>query len=240
MEAYSAPAPHRRRRTGAAADGRMALLLGATGLVGRACLTLLLEDPAWDGVRVIGRRRTGVAHARLDEHVFDLDRLEANDALFDAADVFCCLGTTMRTAGSREAFRRVDWHYPVTAARLAAARGAGQYVLVSSVGADPGSRFFYTRVKGETERAVCEAGLESVVVARPALLVGDRPEYRPGERLSALTLRLAAPFLVGSLKRYRAIAARTVACALVELARVPQPGVRVLESDELERRGAGC
>jgi uncharacterized protein YbjT (DUF2867 family) len=227
------PAPLRRHKTRGGVSDRTALVLGATGLVGGHCLELLLADPLWEQVRVLGRRPLGIEHAKLDEHLVDFDRLGSSAELFEVDAVFCCLGTTIREAGSRDAFRRVDYQYPVEAAQLAVSRGAQQYLLVSAIGADRGSRFFYNRVKGETERAVAQAGFASVVIARPSLLRGEREESRPGEQVGAVLLKLAAPLLLGPLAKYRAVHARDVARALVELAHGPADGVRIVESDEL-------
>src|SRR3954468_1816810 len=122
--------------------GRSALVLGATGLIGGLCLDLLLADGAWSRVTAVVRRPTGRSHPRLAEAVVDFDRLEGRADAFAADDVFCCLGSTIRKAGSREAFYRIDHDYPVAAARLASARGARRFLLVSSLGGDAGSRVF--------------------------------------------------------------------------------------------------
>lgn len=221
-------------REAAATHGRAALVLGATGLVGGECVDLLLADAAWERVTVLGRRPLDREHPRLVQRVTDLERMdEAGDA-FAADDVFCCLGTTIRKAGSREAFLRVDHDYPVAAARLASARGASRFLLVSALGADVGSRVFYNRVKGQVERDVAALPFRGVALARPSLLLGQRAERRTGEALAQTVMPLLSPLLRGPLRKYRAIHARTVAGALVRLAREGFTGVRVVESDELE------
>lgn len=212
---------------------RTALLLGATGLVGGHCLDLLLAEPAYARVAVLGRRRLHREHPKLEQHVVDFDRLAEHAAHFAVDDVFCCLGTTIRRAGSREAFRRVDLVYPREAARLAAARGARRFLLVSAVGADPASRVFYSRVKGEAEAAVREEGPERVVIVRPSLLLGEREEFRIGERVAEWLAKPLAPLLRGPLARYRPVPARTVAAALVRRALGEGAGLEIVESERL-------
>jgi len=214
-----------------------ALLLGATGLVGGHCLDLLLADPARARVVTLGRRPTGRAHEKLDERVGDMERLAEHADAFAVDDVFCCVGTTIRAAGSRAAFRRVDHDIAVAAAAIAAERGARHFLLVSAMGADPGSRIFYNRVKGETEADVAAHSLAGVALLRPSLLLGKRGEARAAEALAQHVFPLVSPLLRGPLRRYRAVEARTVAAAMLRLAREGVRGVRVVESDEIDRLG---
>jgi uncharacterized protein YbjT (DUF2867 family) len=214
-----------------------AVLLGATGLVGGHCLELLLADPAYGRVTTLGRRASGRTHPRLDERVGEVDRLLDELASFRGADLFCCLGTTIRAAGSQEAFRRVDHDLPVHAARVASGAGARHFLLVSAAGADAGSRVFYNRVKGETEAAVAALPFAGVALLRPSLLLGNRAERRPAEALAQKVAPLLSPLLRGGLRKYRAIHAETVASALVRLAKEGVRGTVVLESDQIERLG---
>lgn len=213
-------------------SSRSALLLGATGLVGSSCLDLLLDDARYERVRVISRRSLRRRHPRLDEQVIDFEKLQEHAALFAADDVFCCLGTTMSHAGSEEAFRKVDHDYPVQSAELAAAEGAEQFLMVSALGADPDSRIFYNRVKGQAEVAVKRLPLRAIWILRPSLLLGERPEMRIGERLASAVAIPLSPLMLGSLRRYRPIAARDVARAMLHLAHQQGTG-GVIESDEI-------
>ncbi|HEX2203946.1 MAG TPA: NAD(P)H-binding protein [Longimicrobium sp.] len=219
------------------AAGRTAVLLGATGLVGGHCLELLLGDDAWARVVVVGRRSLGRAHAKLEERVVDFERLEADADAFEADDVFCGLGTTIRAAGSQEAFRRVDHDYPLAAARLASERGAKRFLLVTAMGADPGSRVFYNRVKGEVERGVSALPFEGVALLRPSLILGERADRRPAEALAQRAAPVLNPLLMGPLRKYRAIPAAAIARAMVRLAKEGWRGVRAVESDELAALG---
>jgi uncharacterized protein YbjT (DUF2867 family) len=219
-------------------DTRSAVVLGATGLVGGHCLELLLADPAYGRVTVLARRPSGRTHPKLSEVIADFDRLESHVDALSADDVFCCLGTTIRKAGSQEAFRKVDFDYPARAARLASGRGAKRFLVVTAMGADAGSRIFYNRVKGEVEREVSRLPFETVVLVRPSLILGERDDRRPAEAAAQVVMPALSFLLAGPLKKYRAIPGRTVAKAMVRLAKEAGPGVRVAESDELAALGA--
>ena len=181
------------------ASGRTALLAGATGLVGGHCLELLLRDDAWEQVAVLGRREIGTTHRKLVQRVVDFDRLAELGDVPRVDDVFCCLGTTMKRAGSEAAFRRVDFTYVHELAQLASRQRAGQFLLVSALGADRQSRVFYYRVKGEVEEAVRKLSFDGVHIFRPSLLLGERRESRPGERLAVLAGRALGFMFVGPL-----------------------------------------
>jgi uncharacterized protein YbjT (DUF2867 family) len=212
--------------------GRSALVLGATGLVGASLVERMLAGGAYSRVAVLTRRPLPPASdARLETHVVDFDRLGDHRDLFRVRDVYCCLGTTLATAGSREAFRRVDLDYVVGSARLAAEEGASGFLVVSALGADAGSRIFYNRVKGEMEEAVLRLPFRSCWVLRPSLLLGERRERRPGEGVATLLLRPLAPLMLGPLRRYRPIPARDVAAAMLCLAE--REGRGVVESEEI-------
>lgn len=163
----------------------------------------------------------------------DFDDLARDAALWSGDQVFLCLGTTMRKAGSRGAFRRVDLQLTVEAARLAQEHGARDAFLVSSAGADPASRNFYLRTKGEAEDALASLPFRSVHAVRPSLLTGDRTEVRPAERIGTWVSSLLAPLLVGRLRRYRPIPAEVVARAMLRRSREPGEGWFVHESEEL-------
>lgn len=216
------------RKTG---SGRRVLLLGATGLVGGELLDLLLEDPGVARVTAPVRRTSGRRAAKLDERVVSLDRLAEDAGLLAVDQLFCALGTTIAKAGSQEAFRRVDHDWPLAAARLARERGARHCLLVSAVDADPASRIFYNRVKGELERDLAALGYPSLTIARPSLILGARAERRVGEEWARRLAWLFPP-------KYKGIHARTIARALVDAAREDAPGVRVLESREMRARYA--
>lgn len=217
---------------------RSALVLGATGLIGGHLVRFLLEQPEYGRVVVLVRRPLGLADPKLEERVVELDRLEEHRSLFAVDDLFCCLGTTMKKAGSQAAFRRVDYDYPLTAARLGREAGVKRYLLVTAMGADPHSRIFYNRVKGEVEEAIAGLGLPALLIFQPSLLLGERQEFRFGETVAAMLNSLIGPLMIGPLAPYRAIEGQTVARAMVRAALEGPPGIRRYRSDELQRLGA--
>src|SRR5439155_15744926 len=163
----------------------------------------------------------------------DLGTLETLGDVPRLNDVFCCLGTTIKRAGSQPAFRLVDHTFVVGLARAGLRAGATQFLLVSAIGADPASRVFYSRVKGETESAVRRLGFPSIQIFRPSLLLGERSEFRLGERIAMVVAPLPSLLLLGRLRRFRPIPAETVARAMVNLAREAPRGPNVFEYDAM-------
>jgi uncharacterized protein YbjT (DUF2867 family) len=221
--------------TDALAPPRTALLAGATGLVGRALLPMLLASKHYRSVRILLRRaapdiRTS---AKLKIHRVDFVNLPA--AFPTADDLFIALGTTIKVAGSEAAFRQVDFDFVVNVARGARAAGATRLAVVSALGADANSRVFYNRVKGEMQVAVAQLGYESVVIAQPSLLLGDRTvlgqPVRSGEAWAA---RLAGPLGWLMPRAVRPIPARTVASSLLAAILDAKPGVRILKSGAMQ------
>ncbi|WP_175687866.1 NAD(P)H-binding protein [Burkholderia anthina] len=205
------------------------LLVGATGLVGRHVLDAALADARVDQVVVVARRPLS-PHPKMQAREVDFDDLPEAADWWQADAVICTLGTTMRTAGSQAAFRRVDHDYPLAVARLAHRHGTPTYVLNSALGADPASRIFYNRVKGEVERALAGVGFASLTCVRPGLIGGSRDEFRFGERLFVLALSLAGPVLP---MKWRVNPAARIARALLDAALDARPGIHVVASDRL-------
>ena len=216
---------------------RTALLAGATGLVGRALLPMLLASKYYQRVHVLVRRTPPdiKASAKLRIHQVDFARLPAEFPRVD--DVFIALGTTIKVAGSQAAFRQVDFDFVVNTARAARAAGATRLAVVSALGADAKSRIFYNRVKGEMQDAIAQLGYESVVIAQPSMLLGDRAALgqpaRSGELWAA---RLLGPLGGIVPKGVRPIPARAVASALLAAILDAKPGVRVLKSGAMQAR----
>ena len=215
-----------------------ALIAGASGLIGSHLLEQLLESSEYGRVIAVGRRPLERVHPKLVPVVADFAALDKTTVDLRCDDAFCCLGSTIKRAGSAENFRAVD-HGAVLALAWAARRnGAARFFLVSSLGADASSRFLYNRVKGETEEALQVLGFSTLGIFRPSLLLGPRREFRPGERISAVILWLAEPLLLGRLRPYRAIQAEVVARAMLRCSFGRQgQGVLVYRSDEIQDLG---
>lgn len=219
-------------------QARRALVAGATGLVGRLLLDELFACVAYDRVTALTRSPLGASHPKLAVVLVDFSRLADAGSALAADDVFCCLGTTMRRAGSREAFRQVDVGHVVALARTAHELGARRFLLVSAMSASPRSPFFYGRVKAEAEREVKRIGYERLVIVRPALLLGRREERRPAEAAAQAAVRILSVVLPRAVRDRLATPAADVARALVRLALEKGDGVRVVPAREIPRLGA--
>jgi len=205
--------------------------------VGGHVLRQLLEDPDYDRVTALTRRPLALTHKKLVQRVVDFDRLAEVGDFPRVHDVFCCLGTTIKQAGSQEAFRKVDLAYVVELGRMAVRHRASQFLVVTAVGADPRSRVFYNRVKGEAEEAVRRLQFDAIQIFRPSLLLGSRAQSRPAESIARVLSPLVAWAFLGPLARYRPIKAATVARAMVRIAREAPRGAHVYESDAIRRLG---
>lgn len=205
------------------------LLLGASGLVGSHVLHRALADERIREV-VAPSRRAMMGHPKLTAPVVDFDQLPADAPWWQADAVICALGTTMKQAGSKEAFRQVDHDYPLAIARLARQEGTPTYVLNSATGADAASRFFYNRVKGELERDLAGCGFASLTFVQPGLISGPRNEFRAGERAAECVLKTLGPLLP---RRWRVNPADNIARALLEAAIEARAGVHIVRSAEL-------
>jgi uncharacterized protein YbjT (DUF2867 family) len=229
------PKTERRRRSRAifgdmTDPGRSVMVLGATGLVGRECVRLLLDDPSVARVVALTRRPLSddVAPTKLRVEVVDFDRLASRGDLFAVDQIVCALGTTIKQAGSQDAFRRVDLEYPLMAAKLGLEHGAQDFLLVSALGASVQSRIFYNRMKGELEDALRTLPYRGVTIVRPSLLVGERDHFRLVEQIGKRIGWLAPG-------KFKPVSARRVAAALVHAARDATPGRRIIESNEIAR-----
>lgn len=209
------------------------LLAGASGMVGREVLRQALADPRVDEI-VAPARRPLTADAGLHNPLVDFDALPADAAWWKVDAVICTLGTTIRDAGSQAAFRKVDHDYPLAVARHALAHGATTFVLTSASGADADSRIFYSRTKGELERDLRALGYRSLCLVRPGLLGGERERRRPLEHAGMQLLGAIGPLLP---RRYRVVPAERVAATLLQMALDAEPGVRIVESEEIGSAG---
>lgn len=214
---------------------RTAVLAGATGLTGSHCLNALLEDERYGTVTALVRRPLTLAHPKLRQVVIDFERLGEYAGHIHGDDLFCCLGTTIKKAGSPEAFSRVDLDYPEELARIASANGVRNFLVISALEAHSNSKILYGRVKGQMEEAVSQYAFEGLFIFRPSLLIGEREESRLAEGFG-LKLYSFMPFLFsGPLKRIRPIAAEAVAGAMITVANASLKGKHVFLSKTIQK-----
>ncbi len=215
-------------------NSRTAVVLGASGLVGGLCLKALVDDPDYTRVLTFGRKElpAQMTRAKVSQRVVDMASLSAADFL-GAQDVFSALGTTIRKAGSQAAFRQVDFDLPFRAAQEALQAGVEQFIVVSSVEADPASKNFYLRTKGELEQELARLPFRAVHILRPSLLIGKRTEFRLGEGIAIRIAPLLDLFTLGSLRRYHSIRAETVGRAMLAAARQGTAGTHIYEFDQI-------
>lgn len=212
---------------------RSALVVGATGLVGLALVKLLCESEEYAAVNIIARRPLDFDHPKLIVKVREFDQIADADIEF-AHEVFCCLGTTIKKAGSREQFEKVDVEYPLTIAALTKNRGIGHFIVISAMGASEKSFAYYNRVKAKLEAELIAMDFPQLSIVRPSLLIGDRGEFRIGEKVGEKALQFFNPLLIGSAKKYRSISAEQVALAMKVVAlHGKKAKVTIYKSNEL-------
>ena len=214
---------------------KTALIAGATGLIGKSCLQYLLEADYYTNVIVLTRKPTGVIHNKLKEIILDFDQINNYKEQLVADHIFCCLGTTMKKAGTKENFRKIDLQYPIELAKITCNNGAVQYNLVSALGADKNASVFYNKVKGETEELIKNISFTTINIYRPSILLGDRKENRPGEKTGIKVMSALSFLFKGPLAKYKPIQADVVARAMVVNAIHDAEGVNIYESDKIKQ-----
>ncbi len=203
---------------------RSALIAGASGLTGSHLLQFLIKSPEYNEIHVLSRKPLELKNKKIFEHIFDFNNEKSYKKLPKVDDVFCCLGTTIKKAGSREEFSKVDYTYTVNIAKSCSDKSAQRIFLISSLGADSRSKIFYSRIKGLTEEALQKLSYKKVLIFRPSLLLGNRKEYRTGEHIGSIVMKALSPFMAGPLSAYRAIESETVARAMLISAERNLPG----------------
>jgi uncharacterized protein YbjT (DUF2867 family) len=214
-----------------------AIVAGATGLIGGQLVQYLLDHSEYDRVIILVRRTTGLKHVKLTELLVDFDQLDNVGEHFKGAILFCTLGTTIKAAKSKEAFRKVDYQYPLQLAILAQKHEAQQFHIVTAMGSDPRSSIFYSRVKGEIEAALKALGLKSLHIYHPSILVGNRKVFRLGERLAMILMKAISITMIGTFSKYRAIEAKKVARAMVNASQKERSGTFLYEYNEMNEIG---
>jgi len=219
---------------------KTALLFGATGLTGSYLLHLLQNDNSYEKIKIFVRRKTVFpSNEKLEIQVVELSSPETFSQYLNGDDLFCCLGTTIAVAGSKEVFRKVDFDLPVKIAEAASKNNVSCFVVVSSLGADPKSSNFYLKTKGEMEEAIQKFSFAKTAILRPSMLLGDRKEFRLAELVGKGLMRVLGFVFIGSLKKYKAIQAKDVAKAMIVIAN-QDLGKIIFESDEIREMAKKC
>jgi uncharacterized protein YbjT (DUF2867 family) len=216
---------------------KTALIIGSTGLVGSHLLNLLLDSNDYIKVITFVKRDTGIKHQKLTQHIIDFDKPETYKELVVGDDFFCTIGTTIKKAGNKDAFRKVDFEYPKQFAAFALQNKVKQFLIVSSLGADANSGNFYLKTKGEIQDFLKKCNFESVAVLQPSLLLGNRTEFRLGEKIGTFFMKTLSVLFLGNLKKYKAIEGKTVAKALLAIAKTNNSGFKIYESNVIQEIG---
>jgi uncharacterized protein YbjT (DUF2867 family) len=215
---------------------KTAIILGATGLTGSLLLARLLADESYGLIKLFSRRPSGSPSPKIKEYIGDILQLEKFQSDFTADEVFCCVGTTSAKTKDKSIYRAIDYGIPFTASKLAKKNNIPTFLVMSSMGANPDSSIFYSRTKGEMEQAVLEQNISNTYLLRPSLILGKRNERRLGESIGAVLLKLTSVFLVGSLRKYKAIEADCIASAMINLAKT-RPKIQTVSSDLIQEYG---
>lgn len=238
--------------------GRTAIILGASGLVGAEVVKQLLADidasesgsrnqstsvvnypkgldPGFEKIKIFVRKPIAITHPKLVQIIVDFDTIGNYSDSIKGDVVFCCMGTTIATAGSKDAFIKVDYTYPLEFAKIAKQNEVGNFLLISSIGADKTASNFYLKVKGDIELALEKLNFESLIIVRPSMLLGDRKESRFAESMGKVFMKLFSFAFIGKLKKYKAIQASAVAKAMIHLSKMKIKGSTIFLSDELQQ-----
>jgi uncharacterized protein YbjT (DUF2867 family) len=212
---------------------KSAIVFGGTGLVGRSLIHELIISEDYKIIRVFTRNRSiGFSDTSIREYIVDFENPETFSEYITGDDMFICLGTTIKKAGSIKKMEEIDRDLPVTLARIAKLNGVKRLAVVSSIGANSGSSNYYLRIKGEMEDGILEKGFEKVAIVRPSILLGERSEKRFGESAGKFFMKFFGVFLYGNFRKYRAIEARDVARAMIKILK-QDTGTKIFESDQL-------
>ncbi|GAB1448658.1 MAG: NAD-dependent epimerase/dehydratase family protein [Bacteroidia bacterium] len=212
---------------------KSALVIGASGLVGRQLVFELIKHPAYSRIKALSRKDLVIEAPKLEQHLIDFSQLESYSNLFDVDELYIAIGTTRSKTPDLETYRKIDQEIPMRSARLAYEKGCKQVFFVSSMGADRNSSIFYSKLKGETEQMLSEIGFPACHLIRPSLLMGQRNEFRPLEAFSQLLMKGLNLVMIGPLRAYKGIQGFEVARAMVKIAQQNLSGNRVWLNNEL-------
>ncbi len=217
-------------------EHKSALIFGSTGLVGSYLVEELLKDPVYSTIKLFVRKRIGYNNSRIEEFIIDFQNLDKHKELIQGSDVYICLGTTIKKAGSVENMDRVDHLLPMSIAKIALSNGSKKLAVVSSIGASKNSRNYYLSIKGKMEEDILSLDYQAIAILRPSLLVGNRKEKRVSETISKYMMKAIGPLFFGKMRKYRAIQGKTVARAMIKILN-EKSGKAIFESDMVQELG---
>lgn len=194
------------------------MIAGSTGLVGKQLMYKLLECREYQKIIALVRTPLPIKHPKLLQLTVDYEKLEQYKDQMQGDDYFCCLGTTMKKAGSKEAFYKVDYTYSLQFAKIASENSASKFLLISAIGADSSSSVYYSKVKGELEAAIKKLKIPEIHIFHPSILVGNRLEFRFGELIGIAMAKIISPLLIGKLKKYKPMEVTKLAGAMLKVA----------------------
>lgn len=214
-------------------ENRTAIVFGATGMIGTYLVEELIQNMRYSAIKVFSRRKLNIEHIKVIEHIVDVEDVSSYKDLIRGDDLFICLGTTMKKAGSIKRYEELDRDMPVNIALASYKSGIRRIAVVSALGANIKSKTSYNRIKGEMEEGISKIDFESTIIARPSLLLGNRGEFRLFEKIATVFAKLFSFILSGKLEIYRAIHGRNVAIAMIEII-AGQKGKKIYLSHELK------
>ena len=213
---------------------RTAVVFGATGMVGNILLEELINSNDYSAIKIFVRESTGISEPKVEEIITDFSNPAGYSPKIKGDDLFICLGTTIKKAGSVENMEKIDRDLPIQIAGLARNNGLKNVAVVSSIGASKTSRNYYLRIKGEMETGILKLNFDNTAIVRPSMLLGERKEKRRGETVGKVVMKTFQPVLIGKLLKYRAIHPRDVARAMILIIQKKR-GKNIFESDELQK-----
>ena len=215
---------------------RTALIFGSTELIGNLLLEELVISNSYSAIKTFVRQPIGISEPKVEEFPVDFSNLDTFSDKINGDDIFICLGTTIKKAGSVSKMQEIDRDLPVRLATRASANGVKRIAVVSSIGANTEASNYYLRIKGEMEEEIIKLKFENIAIVRPSMLLGERKEMRPGELAGKVVMKVFNPLLLGKMKKYRAIHGRDVAKAMIAILQ-KDPVKTIYESDELRKIG---
>ncbi|PQL91020.1 NAD-dependent epimerase/dehydratase family protein [Apibacter adventoris] len=214
---------------------KTAIVLGVSGLVGSKLVDILLKSKEYTKVIIFVRRKIELSNSKLIQYSIDFNSIDLYNNYIKGDDFFCCIGTTIKKAKTREKFMKIDYYYPVKFAEIAKENGMKNFLLITSIEANPRSSNYYLRTKGILEKRIQEMKFSGTFIFRPSILLGKRKEIRIGEKVGGIILSFFSIFLLGRLKKYKPIQAAQVAYAMYKTAQENLLNVHIYESDQIQK-----